>query len=248
MRLREPFTFHTYTVLVDLGLLAGLLWLYFSAGEGEAGQRLDAGLATAAGGLIGARLGYVLANGAYFGVHPGEALRVWDGGLSWPGAALGGLGGLWLWREWKGLPFMEFYAALALPAMLISALSWAGCWAAACAYGAETASRLGTPALDMFGMIAARWPTQPAGAALSLAGLAILASPPLSRTPTGFPTTLALALISGICLALSLFRADPTPILSGQRLDTWASGVMLALAGVALLYALAKTGRARSTK
>ena len=237
-----PFTFHTYAALVDLGLLAALLWLYFA--EGGSVKRLDAGLLAIAGGLGGARLGYVIANLPYFGDHPGEALAIWTGGLSWPGAALGAAAGLWLGARWKGLPFLDPFAALALPAVLISALSWAGCWAAACAYGAEITSpdglawRLSVQGPDMFGTIAARWPVQPAGLLLSLITLAVLLFLRADRYPKGSLTSLALMMISAISLSISFFRADPSPMLNGLRLDTWASGaiLVLSLVGLVVLY------------
>ena len=88
-------TVPTYTVLLDLGLILGLVLVYLESrrvlGQGNAG--LDLGLWTVIGGIVGGRLGYVAANWAAFSEDWSRVLRIWEGGLSFHGAFLGGLRG-----------------------------------------------------------------------------------------------------------------------------------------------------------
>lgn len=237
-----PFTFHTYSVLVNVGVLAALIWLAVTAPEGDETRRLDAGLAAAAGGFVGARSGYVLANGAYFVDHLGEALAVWSGGLSWPGAAAGVIAGLWLYGRRRQLPVLPLIDAIALPAGLLAALAWGGCLAAGCAYGVEVVPgrfpvSLTAYAPDMYGLTLPRWPTQTAGLAYSLIALAVLYTLRGRTRAPGAMGLSALALTALGAVLLGLTRADPMPEMGGLRLDLWASLTVL-LASLAGLLAL----------
>ena len=98
----------TYTVLLDLGLILGLVLVYFEGRRllqsGETG--LDLGLWAIIGGVIGGRVAYVLANWGAFQEEPIRALRLWEGGLSFHGGVLGGLTVLLLFALFRdrGLP------------------------------------------------------------------------------------------------------------------------------------------------
>jgi phosphatidylglycerol:prolipoprotein diacylglycerol transferase len=68
------------------------------------------------GGLVGARLYYVVFNLDYYGRYPAKILAVWEGGLAIHGGVLGGLllgGGYALWR---GLPAVT-YLDIAAPSL-----------------------------------------------------------------------------------------------------------------------------------
>ena len=60
------------------------------------------------GGLIGARLYYVLFNLDYYSQFPGKIFAVWEGGLAIHGGVLGGVlvGGVYAWR--RRLPLRQF--------------------------------------------------------------------------------------------------------------------------------------------
>lgn len=225
----------TYTALLDLGLAVGLAWLYLGAPKEKAGRWLDAGLAAVFGGLAGARLAYCFANGSYYIEHPEEVLLIWQGGLDWAGAVLGaGLGaGLYCSRARE--PLAPIFDLLAWPVALLSLLTWGGCLAAGCAYGAEPAPGqvlvgLAVPAPDLYGVVALRWPTQLLGMVWS--GL-VLGAMGLARRWTwrsGGRGFFALALVALGAFGLSFLRGDPTPPVGGLRLDVLGSGLVLALA------------------
>ena len=57
------------------------------------------------GGVIGARLVYVITNWGYFAEYPGQILKIYQGGLAIDGALIGGLAfGMW-YAYRKSLPF-----------------------------------------------------------------------------------------------------------------------------------------------
>jgi phosphatidylglycerol:prolipoprotein diacylglycerol transferase len=60
------------------------------------------------GGLVGARLYYVLFNLDYYSQFPGKIFAVWEGGLAIHGGVIGGVlvGGLYAWR--RHLPLRQF--------------------------------------------------------------------------------------------------------------------------------------------
>ena len=57
------------------------------------------------GGVIGARLIYVLTNWGYFAQHPGQIAAVYNGGLAIHGAILGGLAAGMAYSYWRSVPF-----------------------------------------------------------------------------------------------------------------------------------------------
>jgi phosphatidylglycerol:prolipoprotein diacylglycerol transferase len=229
-----PFTFPTYTVLIDLGIAAALAWLYFTAPAGRGARRLDAGLAATVGAFTGARLLYIIVHGDYYLPHLEEILAFWQGGLSWPGAVAGGLlGALWYCRR-RQEPFGAVLDAAAPPIALLGLLGWTGCLAAGCAYGFEVPPGYwpATQAPDLYGLTLPRFPTQVLGIIWSVLALVIvwLAARRAARWPLGTLGTLALALVALGMFALSFTRGDPAMVISGTRADVLGAGLVLALA------------------
>jgi phosphatidylglycerol:prolipoprotein diacylglycerol transferase len=115
-----PLTFRWYGILMA-GAMAIGLWLAYR----EAVRRgvdpdslLKASELGLLGGLVGARLYYVVFNLDYYGRFPAKILAVWEGGLAIHGGVLGGLllgGGYALWR---GLPAVT-YLDIAAPSLAL---------------------------------------------------------------------------------------------------------------------------------
>jgi phosphatidylglycerol:prolipoprotein diacylglycerol transferase len=229
------FAVQTYTVLIDLGLAISLAWLYLAAPKAKAERWLDAGLAAVFGGLAGARLVYCFANSGYYFEHPEQIIMIWQGGLDWAGAVLGGVLGAGLYCSRAREPLAPIWDLLAWPLLLLSLLSWAGCLAAGCAYGAEVASgqalsglAVNTP--DLYGVVAPRWPTQLMGLVWSFIALGGLWLARRWAWGSGARGSFALALVAlGACL-LSFLRGDPDLLMGGLRLGTVLSGLVLACA------------------
>ena len=232
-----PFSFPTYTILIDAGIAAALAWLYFTAPAGRGTRRLDAGLAATVGAFTGARLLYIIIHGDYYLPHLEEIFRFWQGGLSWPGAVAGGLlGAGWLARR-RHEPLAAVLDAGALPIALLGLLGWGGCLAAGCAYGYEAppGAWLATQAPDLYGLTLPRFPTQLFGLGWSVLALALVALTPRRAWRSGARGALALALVALGMFALAFTRGDPAPLIGGTRGDIVGSGLVFGLAAAAFV-------------
>lgn len=239
-----PFTFYTYTVLIDLGVVGALAWLWLRApAHGrEPARWLDAGLFATAGALAGGRMAFAFGNWAYFQNRFFEMFKLWEGGYAWPGAVFGGLIGLLIFCLWRKEPTPPILDELALPVTLISSLGWIGCAAASCAAGKDVPPGTLPFAVnwpDMYGVVLPRWPTQITGLILSLAAAGYLFSQRDRSWPRGFRFTLSATLIAAIAYLVSTVRGDDMPLMWGWRLDTVADAAMVALGVIALVTAWA---------
>ncbi|MBE3557201.1 MAG: prolipoprotein diacylglyceryl transferase [Firmicutes bacterium] len=87
-------TVRWYGLLIGLSIIPG--WFLAEAAGKRAGLNPDALfnvlIMALPAGIIGARLGFVIQNLAYFTQHPGEIMALWTGGLSIHGGLVLGLG------------------------------------------------------------------------------------------------------------------------------------------------------------
>jgi phosphatidylglycerol:prolipoprotein diacylglycerol transferase len=160
----------TYTVLLDLGLVLGLVLTYFEGKRvlGSTETALDLGLWIVIGGIVGGRVGYILANWNAFSEDWGRAFRIWEGGLAFHGALLGGL--LVLVAFWalqrRREDAVSFWplADVVTPGLALGLVfGWAACLLGGCAYGI-LGQGLGYAVLpDIYGVTASRFATQAVG-------------------------------------------------------------------------------------
>lgn len=217
-----------YALIFTLGVLIAISWTALRAPAAKATARIDAGLASLAGGLIGARLAYVVTQPGIFSDQIWKVLWFWQGGLSWAGGALGAIVGLAIYTRLAHGSFWDLADALAAPTVLVAAAAWAGCLADGCAYGRRAEAGLLTPAsADALGFSAPRWPTQVIGMLLSLGALALLVWLARKRPPEGAIGSAALCLVAGSALGLSFVRGDPVPVWEGLRLEAIGAAVIL---------------------
>lgn len=173
---------YTYTVLLDVGLVCGLVVACLEGKRrGIAPEPVvDAALWSAVAGIAGGRIGYVLANQEYFAENWIEALRIWKGGLSFQGAFLAGLLTLFLYSVRRHLPFLALADIAALGLALGQVFGWLGCLMSGGAYGLESHgmasmwARLSLDLPDIYGISASRFPTQLLASAFSLALFTLL--------------------------------------------------------------------------
>jgi prolipoprotein diacylglyceryltransferase len=135
-----PVTVHGYALCAVLGILV-LLWLTERRYRAVGGRRwliIDFATVAVPAGLIGARIYRILIDyQRYFG--PGKdwvgVLRIWDGGLGLPGAAVAGVAVVWLWCKRQDLAIGPVLAAAAPGIAVGAAISLVGNWFAQSLYG-----------------------------------------------------------------------------------------------------------------
>jgi phosphatidylglycerol:prolipoprotein diacylglycerol transferase len=107
------FSIYWYGLLVAVGFVAAISLASREAERDEldSDQLLSATLVAALCGLLAARLYFILENnpGYYLDpVHVGQALSLWQGGLSFYGAIFGGVLGAWIYAARYNLPVLRY--------------------------------------------------------------------------------------------------------------------------------------------
>ena len=247
-----PFTIYSYGAMLVVAFLAA------TGLAGRAARRMPQGLVaisadqlvdfscwSLAGGILGARLLYVLLQWDAFRRDPWEMPAIWHGGLVWYGGFLGGLLAAWLFVRAKRLAFLrvmdQFIPFLALG----HALGRLGCFLNGCCFGKPTDAWCGVLFPDRGGRV---YPTQLFEAAAlfllyavlrSLQRQAILARP-------GRLFGLYLVAYAGLRFGVEFFRGDQAIWWAGLTLQQVISLGIFAF-GVGLIKATTK-GCHRVTK
>lgn len=159
---------YTFSLLLAIGSLMGLLWAVYKASDDTMSTILDAGIWSLLGAVVGGRIAFTLIKWAYFQTHPLEIPQIWLGGISASGALAGGILTVLVTAAITHQNLGELADDLLplLTALCVSA--WLGCWVNGCVYGAEVQAWWGIPARDVWGDMATRWPIQPLGAIFTL--------------------------------------------------------------------------------
>ena len=230
--------------MMAVAAVLSLLWVAWRAPAGRQIQAVDQAVGVLAACLLGGRLGFVLANGAYYQSHLAEIPQFWLGGLSGMGAVLGGVLALPLASRLARTPLRVLADRLLPLLVVLNAAGWLGCWWEGCAYGLPASGDWwGLPVRDAWGQVLPRFPVQLAGALLGLA-IPWLVEVFLNRrarqaVPPGWQSALSLLGMSLAWLGLSFLRGDPAVRWYGLRPETWAA-LGLILISAAVLAWLAK--------
>jgi len=238
-----PIRLSTYTLLLDLAILAGLALLTWQGKrqDNRPNAWLDAGLVALIGGVIGGRLGHVGIHWAYFSEHPNEIYRIWLGGLDWHGAVAFGLIGLVLMARLRGLNVQALLDVLAFALPLGAALTFGGCLLARCAYGREVSSLADYPTWmaaelpDLYGVSVPRLLSQGYGIVLGV--VLLLVTWGLSRLikREGVVFWIGLMLLALGVFGIGMTLGDSQPMVGPLRLDQVLD---LIVAGLSLIAAL----------
>jgi phosphatidylglycerol---prolipoprotein diacylglyceryl transferase len=237
-----PFTLHSYGLLVAGGFLAGYLMLLRLAQRHSVPQPVVADLAWVAllGGIVGARVLYVLFNIGFYLKAPLEILKFWEGGLVWYGGLIGAVAaGIYFVRR-KGVSVLDTADAAAPGVALGQAIGRLGCFAAGCCYGKESsvpwAVTFSSPhALAPLG--APLHPSQLYEAALlfALSGVLFLAGPRIRAAfGSGAVALWYVEAAAFIRIGVEFTRGDERgPVLFGMTSTQWIAGAFLVIASAA---------------
>jgi phosphatidylglycerol:prolipoprotein diacylglycerol transferase len=238
-----PLVIRSYALLVTLGFLAGLAWMVRSGRRAglDPGLISDLAVWAALGGIAGARA-------VFIALDPASGLldffKLWEGGLSFHGALLGGGVAFWLFARRAKQSFLCL-ADLAAPGVALGqAIGRVGCFLNGCCYGAPTTLPWGVRFIDL-GTGARTPPSHPvqlyeaAGNLVIFGLLSRFAAAPRRR---GFIFFLYLALYGLLRAWMEVYRAGYTseralgPITAGQL-------VSLGMIGTAVLWFIVSRGK-----
>ena len=128
----------------------------------------DAGIWLIVCGLIGARLLFVAFDWSSYKEHPLNALRFWEGGISFHGALFGGFLALVVFCRRRKLSILRIADLFAPSVILAYAIGRIGCFFNGCCYGMPTTMPWGVSFFDDGAWTPPSHPTQLYAAALSL--------------------------------------------------------------------------------
>jgi phosphatidylglycerol:prolipoprotein diacylglycerol transferase len=222
-----PIVVRSYPALMNLGLLVGAMVVLLNARRREMDLRAvtDGALAAALAGLVLARGAYVGVHWSYYADHLRDAVRLWQGGLLWQGALLGGVVGAAAMAGGRGLPLARVLDVLTPGAACVAVGAWLACFSRGCAYGVETYPGQGLlwavsrDLPDLYGIREPRVAVQLLGAAWS--GVVLTATLVAGRRQRcrGMVFALWVTLHSLGCFGLGFLRADEMVSVAGWRVD-----------------------------
>ena len=134
-----------FGVMAALGFLAAL-WVARDRARREKlaeGIIWDVWTASILGGLVGARLLFVVEHWALFRDHLLEMLVIWRGGLVWYGGVAGALIAVTVYLRCRRQPILPVLDAVTPASMIGLAFGRVGCFLNGCCFGSETDSPWG---------------------------------------------------------------------------------------------------------
>ena len=230
---------YLFSLILAIGFGVGMVWSIWleSSTMKRAFTILKNGCMVLCCSLIGGRISYLVENWGYFQGNLKTIVQIWSGGISWPGALIGGLIIIFILKLVFGIPFGEISDPL-LPLFTCITISvWLGCWLTGNAYGVELNTWWAVPARDEFGNIALRWPTQLIGSisALSIHFLVDILGKHWKNQYPGVATCIEITGLATTIIILGLFRADFSSYWKGIDLNVWISAFIVL---ITLLFTL----------
>ncbi len=135
-----PFTLYSFGLMLALAVVVCSFLLSYDAKAFGISQEIifDFVFWVIVGGIIGARVFFIILNFSDFVANPKEIIMITNGGLAWQGGlVLGGLSGLFFVRR-KKLPLLVMIDLSAPYLALGQAIGRIGCFFNGCCYGKES--------------------------------------------------------------------------------------------------------------
>jgi len=233
-----PISISSFGFFVALGFLAAvyIIWRFIQVYELDKEAVLDLILLTFFGGLIGARLLFILENFAAFQAFSQFFLINRYPGLSFWGSLLIGVPTLWFFSRRTRVNFWQILDVGAIALLLATTIGDIGCFLGGCAYGVASNWFFATPVV---GLIGKRLPVSLIEALLLWLVFVYLYQKALRFHFLGKIFSLSLIYLGVIRLILSPLRGDSRPL--GRFINTNQLLSVLAIGlGVYLFYARSK--------
>lgn len=217
----------SFMALVGVGIVLSLLFvalrhrIYYPTPSFL--QVFDVCLVASAGGILGAKFGYMILYRTQWSA----------GGLSWHGGLLGAVIVLSIMSRWRKLDQALLWDSVAWCVPLIMLMAWWGCLGATCGFGREVESLADYPAWmvwegrDLTNTLAPRFATQTLGMSGAVVVWLILAVIAQRRLWVGRWFGLVILMFSAIMFGLGFLRGDPAIDVGGLRIDQALDIVMM---------------------
>ncbi len=141
-----PVKVRSWGTMLMVGFGLGLAWAAHASRDEEditLETLIDLTIVILIGAIVGARVVSALLNWQDFAQHPGQLLRVWEGGLSFHGGLIGGWGAGSILIVRRGLGYGRI-VDLVIPSVALGyAITRVGCFLNGCCYGIPTDGPLG---------------------------------------------------------------------------------------------------------
>ena len=236
-----PLTIHSYGLAIAAGVSLALVLM--SSRAREAGfpppeKVFDLVFVTLVSGFLGARFFYVLQEWNWYGPHPWDIFKIWEGGLVYYGGVIAAFAGFFLYVRSNRLSFFRTSDFVIPFITLVHAFGRVGCFLKGCCYGKASS---GPWAVQFPFLPAPVHPVQIYEAIFNLALFGFLMAWARRKPFYGAVTGLYLVLYSAGRFALEFFRGDQVPFVSFLTLQQVLSLVFL-LAGAGL-YGICRRSR-----
>ena len=239
---------HWYGVMMAAAFLAAIThWRFLGRKEGrDAAFCTDLAFWIMIGGILGARVAYVLANWGYYRASPGQILRIDQGGLVYYGGFFAAVGVIWILARQRREPLLSLldFVATALP--LGHAIGRIGCFLNGCCYGSP--SRLPWAVVQPYVDSVPRHPVQLYETGANLAIYLILLQAYARKERHGRVTALYLLVYPACRFMLEFFRGDGRLRWDGLTAAQWSSIAILASGAALWLLTGRRSGSVHSQR
>jgi len=131
------FPVYNYGVTMALAFLVAFGWVFYQAKK--LGENMDdyynICLIALVGGIVGARIVYVIVTWRYFAQRPLAIFNLRAGGLVWYGGVILAAALILAYAKWKGLSFYHIADIMSPPMAVGLAIGRIGCLMSGCCYG-----------------------------------------------------------------------------------------------------------------
>lgn len=212
-----------YAMIIGLGASLGMWRVSQLSPKQFLLQSANSALWVLAGALLGARIGFLFWQPGYMASNGWSAIKLWEGGLIWPGAIAGAWVTMLILARYRKMDFriLADHLAPLLPPLAI--MTWLACISSGSGYGFQISSDFQLPVLiNERGQYLSLFPNQWV-AAISLFLLFLVLDKKMKTKIVGLYAALIWVTFCIHTLVFSFFRADLRPEWRGLPVDIWAA-------------------------